>query len=71
MTAIRKLLTIIPGWTVLVAGVIMLVTPGPGLLAMAAGLAILSKEYRWAKRLRQKVLARIARMKPGSGDKEK
>jgi hypothetical protein len=33
------------------AGVVMLVTPGPGLLVVAAGLAVLAREFRWARRL--------------------
>jgi uncharacterized protein (TIGR02611 family) len=33
------------------AGLILLVTPGPGIAAILAGLALLSSEFDWAKRL--------------------
>jgi uncharacterized protein (TIGR02611 family) len=35
-------------------GLVMLITPGPGLLVIIGGLAILSVEYAWAKRLLEK-----------------
>lgn len=47
------------GSLLLVAGVVMLVTPGPGLLAMAAGLAILSREFAWAHSLLERVRLRL------------
>jgi len=36
------------GFTVLAVGVVLLVTPGPGLLVIIAGLAILAHEFAWA-----------------------
>ncbi len=36
------------GFTVLAVGLVMLVTPGPGLLVIIAGLAILAHEFSWA-----------------------
>jgi hypothetical protein len=44
---------------VLIAGVIMLVIPGPGLLTMAAGLIILSTEFEWADKYLQSVKKKI------------
>ena len=38
------------GGAVTVAGVVMLVTPGPGLVVIIAGLAILSTQFAWAER---------------------
>ena len=38
------------GWLLIVAGVAALVLPGPGLLLLAAGLAVLSQQYAWAER---------------------
>lgn len=47
------------GTVVILAGIIMLMAPGPGALAIAAGLAILSKDVAWADRalhyIREKV----------------
>ncbi|GAA3542879.1 hypothetical protein AFL01nite_10310 [Aeromicrobium flavum] len=39
------------GWILVVLGVFMLVLPGPGLLGMFAGIALLAKHYTWADRL--------------------
>lgn len=38
------------GWLLVVVGVAALVLPGPGLLALFAGLALLSQRYTWAAR---------------------
>ncbi|MHA7240670.1 PGPGW domain-containing protein [Arthrobacter sp. TMS1-12-1] len=38
------------GWTLVVLGIAALVLPGPGLLMVAAGLAVLSRHYHWARR---------------------
>ena len=40
----------IAGFALIIAGVAMLVLPGPGLLAIIAGLALLATEYAWAER---------------------
>jgi uncharacterized protein (TIGR02611 family) len=50
MRVIRKTGVTVIGWLLLVIGVAALVLPGPGLLLMVAGLAILSQEYPWAER---------------------
>ncbi|MGH2711848.1 MAG: PGPGW domain-containing protein [Actinomycetota bacterium] len=54
----KRILVIIAGSGVVIAGVAMLVLPGPGLLVIFAGLAILSTEFEWADRLRQRVRER-------------
>jgi uncharacterized protein (TIGR02611 family) len=41
----------VAGPLVVVAGVAMLVLPGPGLVVIALGLALLALEYEWARRL--------------------
>lgn len=41
---------LVVGWILLVLGVAALVLPGPGLLMIAAGMAILSQQYLWARR---------------------
>lgn len=38
------------GWVLVVGGIAALVLPGPGLLAIFAGLALLSQQYEWAER---------------------
>src|SRR5262245_49303392 len=55
----------IVGTLVLVAGVVMLVTPGPAFVLIPIGLAMLSLEFVWAERLLEKSLeqAQIAQQK--------
>jgi len=53
----RRLVRIVVGFTVLLAGIVMLVTPGPGLVAIAAGLAMLA-EFAWARWLLNKLKER-------------
>lgn len=50
MSATTKIVVTLVGSLVLTAGVIMMVTPGPGLVGIAAGLAILATEWDWAHR---------------------
>lgn len=38
------------GATVLVAGLVMMIAPGPGILGIVVGLAILATEFTWAQR---------------------
>jgi uncharacterized protein (TIGR02611 family) len=58
LRAIRRVAVTVVGSVVLTAGVLMLVLPGPGLLGVAAGLAILATEYHWARRYVDRVRAR-------------
>ncbi len=51
------------GFTVLVVGLVLLVTPGPGLLVIIAGLAILAHEFAWAAIALDKAKARAAMAK--------
>jgi uncharacterized protein (TIGR02611 family) len=39
------------GVTVLIAGLVMMVTPGPGWAGIFVGLAILATEFAWAQRV--------------------
>jgi len=39
------------GFALLTAGIAMLVLPGPGIITILGGLALLSSELRWAGRL--------------------
>ncbi len=46
----KRVAVTVAGFVVLLLGVIMLVTPGPGIPTIIAGLAILATEYVWAER---------------------
>jgi uncharacterized protein (TIGR02611 family) len=52
-----RLVRIVAGFGLLAAGVAMLALPGPGWLTIAAGLAILAREFEWARRLLNRVKA--------------
>ncbi|MFP5252717.1 MAG: PGPGW domain-containing protein [Actinomycetes bacterium] len=45
-----KIVVTVVGSLVLLAGVVMIFTPGQGILAIVLGLAILATEYAWAER---------------------
>lgn len=47
----RKILITVIGITLILAGVAMMVLPGPATVVIPLGLALLSTEYIWAKRL--------------------
>lgn len=47
--AARRIVIGLVGLTVLLIGVVMIVTPGPALIVIPVGLAILSIEFAWAR----------------------
>lgn len=49
-SAARRVVLELVGWTLILVGIAALVLPGPGLLALFAGLAVLSQQYDWAER---------------------
>ncbi|MFM1919218.1 MAG: putative rane protein of unknown function [Candidatus Hydrogenedentota bacterium] len=51
----KRLIVFVVGATVVLLGVIMLVTPGQGVLTILAGLAILATEFVWARHLLKRV----------------
>jgi len=57
----RRVVIAIAGTTVLIIGVVMLVTPGPAILVIPAGLAILGLEFAWARVWLKKMRAAISR----------
>lgn len=61
----KRLAVAIIGASVLVVGIVMIVTPGPALVLIPAGLAILGLEFAWArvwlKRLRENLSSRNQR----------
>jgi hypothetical protein len=46
------------GWVLVIGGIAALVLPGPGLLALFAGLAVLAGQYEWAERRLEPVKVR-------------
>jgi tellurite resistance protein TerC len=45
----RRVAVLAVGSSVVLLGIVMLVTPGPGLVVIPIGLAILSVEFAWAR----------------------
>jgi Putative transmembrane protein (PGPGW) len=48
--ALKRIILEILGWLCLVGGLAALVLPGPGLLLIFAGMALLSQQYTWAEK---------------------
>ena len=60
---IRRILIWTFGTTLLVAGVLMLVLPGPGIVVILLALALLATEFAWAEVLLIKAKNRANRIK--------
>ena len=56
----KRLIVAVIGFTVLLAGVAMIVLPGPALIVIPLGLAILATEFVWARNLLKKVKEKIS-----------
>ena len=59
---IRFALTMFIGALLLILGLIMMVTPGPGLLFIFFGLSILALELEWARELNKQGLQGLERI---------
>ena len=67
----KRLIIIVLGFTILAAGVAMIVLPGPAILVIPVGLAVLATEFIWARKLLATVKERIERMRKGNGCQNK
>jgi tellurite resistance protein TerC len=56
----RRIVISVVGGTVLLLGFAMVVLPGPAIVVIPAGLAILGLEFAWARRWLRKVRARTS-----------
>jgi uncharacterized protein (TIGR02611 family) len=63
MQRIKRAVKVVIGFTLLVFGVVMLVTPGPGWVVIFAGLAVLAAEFLWARRLLNRLEDRARRIR--------
>jgi uncharacterized protein (TIGR02611 family) len=52
---VRRAFRIVAGFTLLLVGVVMIVTPGPGWLVIFLGLSLLAAEFIWARRLMERM----------------
>jgi uncharacterized protein (TIGR02611 family) len=53
-----RVLYVVAGFTILLAGIAMLVAPGPAFVVIPIGLAVLSLEFAWAERLLDEAIAK-------------
>jgi uncharacterized protein (TIGR02611 family) len=60
---VRRIFRIVAGFTLLLAGVVMLVTPGPGWVVILLGLGLLAAEFVWARRLMDRIKREGTRIK--------
>ena len=60
---LKRLMVAIVGFTLLLFGVVMLVTPGPGWLMIGIALSVLAIEFAWAKTLLDKIRERGTNLK--------
>ena len=51
----KRLIVIVAGSTVLLMGIAMIVLPGPAVLVIPVGLAVLATEFVWARKLLTKL----------------
>ena len=56
-----RALFVVAGFTLLLGGIAMLVLPGPALVVIPIGLAILSLEFRWAENALERSLEQAAK----------
>ena len=51
----RRVVIFIVGLALLLCGLVMLITPGPGWLLIFAGLGVLALDFVWARRFMNKI----------------
>jgi tellurite resistance protein TerC len=56
---VRRVAIGVIGFTVLLIGVVMIVLPGPAIIVIPLGLAILATEFIWARRLLNRVRGQL------------
>ena len=66
----KKFFIALMGGTVVLIGVVMIMLPGPGLLVIAGGLAILGTEFIWARRALRNAKGKFAKARRKSGLKD-
>jgi len=64
---VKKVIVALVGGTVVLVGIALLVLPGPGLLIVAAGIAILATEFLWARRALRNAKGAVAKARRRSG----
>ena len=63
----RRAVVLVVGLTVVAVGLVMVVTPGPAIVVVPLGLAILATEFVWAKRLLRRARVEATRRIKAAG----
>lgn len=66
MHALKRCAVTIVGAALLLVGAAMMVLPGPGILIIVAGLAVLATEYVWAQRLLRRAKSQAEKVQEAS-----
>lgn len=73
--AARRIVVAVVGATILLIGLIMIVTPGPAIIVIPVGLTILSIEFTWAriwlKKLRETISSRNSKARGDRADQHR
>ena len=56
----KRFIVFVIGGTILLLGIIMILTPGPAIIVVPLGLAILATEFIWAKKLLHKIKEKLS-----------
>ncbi|MFZ3214604.1 MAG: PGPGW domain-containing protein [Candidatus Acidiferrales bacterium] len=67
----KRIVKILVGFTLLAAGILMIVTPGPGWLTIMLALGILAAEFVWARRLLERLKEHGVRLRDSVMPREK
>jgi uncharacterized protein (TIGR02611 family) len=62
----KRLVVIVIGFTILAIGIAMIVLPGPAIVVIPIGLALLATDFIWSKKLLVAAKARFDRMRKGT-----
>src|SRR5205807_7741976 len=60
---VRRIFLIVAGFTLLLLGMVMIFTPGPGTPVILLGLGLLAVEFGWARRLMERLTREGTRFK--------
>jgi uncharacterized protein (TIGR02611 family) len=63
----KRIAVFVVGCTLVIAGLAMLVLPGPGFAGIILGLIVLATEFVWAERLLDKAKAQASKAKDAAG----
>ena len=60
---VRRVFLVIAGFTLLLLGIVMIFTPGPGTPVIFLGLGLLAAEFVWARRVMDRLKREAERFK--------